>query len=162
MITIPPALTIGYWIALQHFDGSLSAMVSSLQSAGLVSFCKQFAPAASVRATTGYTIWVLFQALLYTILPGKSAGQLTPAGHLLEYSTNGLLAWQVTVAVAVIATLTGTIDPAILADNWEGMIVPLNVYGFVLSAIAYVKAYYAPTHAEDRKFSGKSPSTSRV
>ncbi len=162
MITIPPSLTILFYIALEHFDCSLSATLLALHLDGFLSFCSQYAPVPSIRATIGYAMWVLFQAVLYTALPGRSTGQLTPAGYLLEYPTNGLLAWLVTAFLAAIATFSGIVDPATLVDHWEGLVVTLNVYGYVLAAIAYFKAHYAPSHALDRKFSGQKPANAKL
>lgn len=82
-------------------------------------------------------------------------GQLTPAGNLLEYRTNGLLAWLATHAAFAVCVLRGHVDPAIIAKNWEALLVAVNVYGFLLSGIAYAKAYLSPTFEGDCKFSGK-------
>lgn len=49
----------------------------------------------------------------------------------------------------------GCVDAAIFAKNWEGLLVSVNFYGFLLSGFAYIKAYVSPTHEGDCKFSGK-------
>jgi len=154
MITVPPSLTVLSWIALEDFNGSLSATLETLRANGPSSFAAQYGPAFNLNTAFLYVAWILFQTVLYTYLPGKSKGQLTPAGMLLEYHTNGLLAWGVTVALFVTGWATGTIDAAIVANHWEGLIVMFNLWGYALSVLAYVKAYYAPTHVHDRKFSG--------
>lgn len=155
MITVPPSLVILTWIALEHFNGSLFTALFAFQDLGLSAFLEQFAPAADLRTSLAYFAWVFFQAFLYTILPGRSTGQLTAAGNLLEYRTNGLLAWQITVVAFAAAVFSGILDPAIVAKNWEGLVVIYNIYGYTLSCVAYLKAHYAPTYAEDRNFSGK-------
>ncbi len=150
-----PLLVIFLWIAMENFDGSLFATLSALWSTDLTSFAARFAPHSSVRAFIGYGSWLVFQAALYTLLPTKSgSGQLTPAGHLLQYNTNGLLAWALTHVLAVMAAVAGVFDPAVLAKHWEGLLVAANLYGFILSAFAFSKAYIAPTHPKDCKFSG--------
>lgn len=154
MITVPPSLVILTWIALEHFNGSLFGAAFALQELGLATFVKQFAPAADLRTSLAYFAWILFQAFLYTVLPGRSTGQLTAAGNLLEYHTNGLLAWQITVALFAVAVFSGVLDPAFIAKNWEGLVVIYNIYGYSLSCVAYLKAHYAPSYAEDRNFSG--------
>lgn len=152
-----PLLVIFLWIALENFDGSLFASLSALWSTDLTSFVARFAPQSSVRACIGYGSWLVFQAALYTLLPTKiGSGQLTPAGNLLQYKTNGLLAWALTHLLAVMAAITGVLDPAVLAKHWEGLLVAANLFGFILSGFAYLKAYIAPTHPTDRKFSGMS------
>ena len=106
-------------------------------------------------ATFGYLTWVSVQALLYSYLPGPTSyGQMTPAGNLLQYTTNGLLAWTVTHALYAATSLVGILDPAIIARNWEALLVTVNVYGILLAAFALMKAYLAPSHPLDRKFTG--------
>ena len=100
--------------------------------------------------------WLLYQAALYQFLPTKlGVGQLTPAGHLLKYRTNGLLAWVITHVVFGVWALHGCVDAAIIARNWEPLIVTTNVFGFALAGFAYFKAHLFSTHEGDRKFSGK-------
>ncbi|KAF7506397.1 hypothetical protein GJ744_011751 [Endocarpon pusillum] len=150
-----PLLVFLLWIALEDFNGSLFASLSAFWAKGLIPFAVRFAPQPSVKACIGYVAWLFFQATLYAVLPGKnSSGQLTPAGNLLKYNTNGLFAWVVTHLLAVMAAISGILDPAMLAKHWEGLLVAANIYGLLLSAFSYLKAYIAPTHPEDRKFSG--------
>jgi 7-dehydrocholesterol reductase len=153
-----PLLVIFTWIALEDFGGSFTAAASRLSSLGLREFAMQFGPQPSLKGFAYYISWLLFQALLFAYTPSKlSIGQLTPAGHLLEYHTNGLGAWAITHVVAVDLVLFGVIDPAIIAKNWECLLIACNVYGFLLTAFAYAKALASPTHAGDRKFSGEMP-----
>lgn len=157
MITVPPTLTVLCWIALEHFKGSLFGALTELIELGPSLFAKQFAPIHDRRVTVAYFGWVLFQALLYTVLPGKSTGQLTAGGELLDYPTNGFLAWSITVSAFAVLTLSGTINPCIIARHWGSLVVTFNIYGYALSVGAYLKAYYAPSHPEGRTFSGKYP-----
>lgn len=151
-----PMLVIFTWIALEHFEGSLFAASVAVLSLGPLDFAARYVPHGSWKAYAGYSAWLIFQAALYTFLPSKlSTGQLTPAGHLLKYYTNGLLAWVVTHALFVAMVLVGFLDPALITKNWAGLLVATNVYGYFLSAFAYAKAYLSPSHREDRKFSGK-------
>jgi 7-dehydrocholesterol reductase len=103
-----------------------------------------------------YFGWLLFQGLLYAVLPATIAtGQRTPAGYLLQYKVNGLLAWFVSHALFISCSWgLGWFKPSIIFDNWGPLVVAMNVYGYFLAAFAYVKAHLFPTHAEDRKFSG--------
>ncbi|KAF2138354.1 uncharacterized protein K452DRAFT_328886 [Aplosporella prunicola CBS 121167] len=156
MVTVPPSLMILSWIALEHFGGSLFAALSALHVDGLQPFLGKYGPGGNKKVTIAYVAWVLFQALLYTILPGRSKGQLTPAGNLLEYRTNGFLAWSITVSLSALLVGTGTIDPAIIAKHWEELVVTYNAWGYTLASIAYLKAHFSPSYAEDRNFSGSA------
>lgn len=153
---LSPLLTIICWVALNQYDGSLLNAFVGMYVEGPWEFMVRNTPSPSLKAFEVYAAWVLSQAALYHCLPSRlSTGQLTPAGHLLQYRTNGLLAWAVTHVLFVLAVCFGVIDPAWIAKHWAGLLVAANSYGFLVSGFAYVKAYLAPTHARDRKFSGK-------
>ena len=153
-----PLLTMFLYVTMQDFDSSLSASLTTLWSLGPKSFAGRYGLRSSGFGFFGFVAWTLLQAALYTFLPTKlSSGQLTPAGYVLQYRTNGLLAWSLTVILALLLVFTGVVDPAILATHWESLLIAANAYGCVLSVLAYLKAFVAPSHAEDRKFSGQNP-----
>ena len=155
LVVICPLWIISNWIALEHYGGSLYDTMLAMWSDGLYVFLKQRAPRPTTKASLGYVAWILLQAAFYSVLPGPlSTGQLTPAGNLLQYRTNGLLAWFVTHVLVVLAGLFGTLGLAILANNWEGLLVAVNVYGVLISLFCQIKAHVAPSHPGDRKFSG--------
>lgn len=157
IMTMCPILAILFSVALANFNGSISTTLWAYATNNPLELIMLYAPRPSLQATLGYAAWLLFQAALYRWLPSKIGyGQRTPAGHLLPYQVNGMQAWVVTHVLAVVAVVLGYLDPAIIAKNWDGLMVVMNVYGFFLAGIAYVKAHVDPTHPEDRKFSGKS------
>lgn len=156
VMTLCPLLVIFYWIALSSFHGSLFAAWQAMWAASPIRFFQIHGPRADYKVHYGYAGWLLYQAGLYQLLPGKlSVGQLTPAGHLLKYRTNGLFAWMLTHMLFGAWVLHGSVDPAIIARNWEPLLVTANVYGFLLSGFAYLKAHFSPSHEGDRKFSGE-------
>jgi len=155
IILICPVLVILLQIALFYFNGSILGVFVSLYQLGPVEFTVRYAPRYSQNATLGYVAWLLFQGCLYMGLPSKICyGQQTPAGHLLPYHVNGLYAWAVTHIAYAAGSYFGLLDPAIIAKNWEGLLVAFNMYGYILPLIAYIKAHLAPTHQDDIKFSG--------
>lgn len=140
IILLCPTLVIFIWIALEHHQGSIFSSIAALWQHGFFDFVEKFAPVSTWNATVGYLAWLSFQAILYRFLPGPlSTGQLTPAGHLLKYNTNGLLAWAVTHIFAVALVLLGLLDPALPAKHWPGLLVAANVCGFLLSKASYSK-----------------------
>lgn len=156
IMSLCPLIVIFWWIALARFEGSLTLAFKSMATMGPLNFIWQHAPRGNLRTNIGYGIWLIFQAALYQFLPSKlSNGQLTPAGHLLGYRTNGLSAWIVTHALFLLSSCCGLLDPAILAKHWQALLISVNVYGFLLSGFAYLKAHMSPSHEGDRKFSGK-------
>lgn len=152
-----PCLVLFCWISLFSFSGSFMAAGKFIWQSGPVSFFSNYAPRPDFKVSIGYCAWILFQITLYQFLPAKlSTGQLTPAGHLLKYRTNGLLAWGVTHILFTGLVVFGHLDPAIIAKNWEPLLVMANVSGFLLSGIAYAKARLSPSHERDSKFSGEA------
>lgn len=149
-----PLMIIFYWITLTYFDASFNAALSSLSSLGFLTFFVQHFPRPEYSASVYYAAWIAFQITLYLFLPAKwNSGQLTPAGFLLKYKTNGLLAWLVSHVLYFGACALGYLDPAIIPKHWEGFLIAANVSGYILTTFAFIKAHVAPTHPTDCKFS---------
>ncbi|KDQ17585.1 hypothetical protein BOTBODRAFT_64052 [Botryobasidium botryosum FD-172 SS1] len=146
-----PISVIYTQVVCTHYQCSLSAPF----------FDKQFSlgavlPQPSLKGGLIYAGWVLFQAALFTFLPGKIGyGQRTPAGHLLPYKLNGLSAWLITHVAFITGSLCFKLFPAsIIADLWGPLLVAANVYGYIFSAFLYVKGHYFSSHPDDNTFSG--------
>ena len=156
MVVISPLWIYYNWITLEYYNGSVYETANAIATDGLSLFLNRRVPRPSVKATAGYVLWILAQGVLYSLLPGpRSTGQMTPAGNLLKYKTNGLLAWVVTHTLAVVASMFGVLDLAILANHWMGLLVAANAYGILLALFCQIKAHVAPSFPNDRKLSGK-------
>ena len=143
------------WIGLEYFEGSYTAELIALRHEGITAFSLRYLPRPSLEATAGYAVWLLFQATLYHRLPGpRSTGQLTPAGHVLEYKTNGLLAWLISHGLAAVSVYFGLTKATLIADHWEGLLVISNIYGATLPVLCLLKGYLAPSFTGDCKYSG--------
>ncbi|KAI9175746.1 hypothetical protein H9P43_006110 [Blastocladiella emersonii ATCC 22665] len=175
IVAVCPLLVAYFQIAIDKFGGALSAPALGVLladppawavPASIPGFLALSAadrawavlPAFSwdaVKLTAG---WLTFQAALYLYLPSPIGyGQPTPAGHILEYKVNGMLAWIVTHALYIgCSTVVPLFSGAVIADYFPGIYIAANIYGYALSVFSYVKAYAFPTHAEDRKFSGSA------
>ncbi|KAI8823965.1 ergosterol biosynthesis ERG4/ERG24 [Fimicolochytrium jonesii] len=160
-----PLMVVYFWMACTSFQCSLAAPFEKLTSRGfslvalehgLEDLVKDNFPTPTKEGFQLYFAWLLFQAALYAFLPGKIGyGQMTPAGYTLPYVVNGLLAWVVTHALFIGASLgLGLFPASIIHDHWGGLLIAANVYGYFLTIFSYLKAYIAPSHKEDRKFSG--------
>ncbi|KAF3924653.1 hypothetical protein AA313_de0204267 [Arthrobotrys entomopaga] len=155
LITTCPLLLVFYWISYQYFDLSLLSTARSLISSNPVSFFTSRLPLPSTFTIVAYLSWVIFQAALYILLPGPiHLGPRTPGGRLLPYKLNGLLAWAVTVAVAVIAVYLGLVDPAIIAKEWGAFLATANAYSWMIIFVFAVKARLKPDNEGDTLLTG--------
>lgn len=154
-VWIAPLTALSCFVTLSRFDGSLSKFVAAGLQEGFLPILIRYGPQLSFKATLAYTCWISLQVALFQYLPGPiNTGQRTPAGRLLAYRTNGLWAWIVTHVLFIALCSFGVLDPGFIPRNWGGLVAVMNFIGFLLSALAYAKAYLMPTHADDRKFSG--------
>ncbi|KAF5664739.1 C-14 sterol reductase [Fusarium heterosporum] len=152
---LAPLASISIFITLAQYDGSLSDFTKAVKTHGFWTICAQSGPRITTKGIAAVLCWLGLQAILYCFLPGeKHHGQHTPAGYLLSYKTNGLSAWVVTHLLYATLSWLDILDPAFIPRNWSSLIGTMNLAGFVISALAFAKAYIAPTHPEDRKFSG--------
>ncbi|TPX65657.1 hypothetical protein SpCBS45565_g05041 [Spizellomyces sp. 'palustris'] len=164
-MTLCPLFVIYAWMACDSFQCSLVAPMQKVVAGGvsldaIVTGVQTLVEDHFPRPTAGafrlFFGWLLFQGLLYAYLPGKIGyGQTTPAGYTLPYVVNGLFAWIVTHSLFIGASLgLGLFPASVIYDNWGGLLVAANVYGYFLTFFSYLKAHVAPSHSEDRKFSG--------
>lgn len=79
---------------------------------------------------------------------------MTPAGYVLPYKVNGLNAYILTHVLFLLGVYFEVFPGSVIYDNWGGLLVGANIYGFVLTLFCFAKAYLFPSHSEDRKFSG--------
>ncbi|GAM29289.1 hypothetical protein SAMD00019534_124650 [Acytostelium subglobosum LB1] len=160
MMLCTPLLVIYFYIACNSYQCSLSAPLfewfnNDLSLTHLIDWTIRELPVFSMHAAKIYIIWLLFQAVLYTFLPATIGyGQQTPAGYTLPYKVNGLLAWVVSHVLYFVGGYLGLWSLAIAHDNWGGLLVIANLYGYFLTFFSYFKALVFPSHPEDRKFSG--------
>lgn len=156
LVLLGPPYIIFTWVAVSVFDGALGKTRIVLGELGVSQFLAWYGPALSFKAYAGYVAWLLFQAGLYVFLPSSlSLGQVTLAGQVLKYRMNGIWAWTVSQVLFALVCASQLVDPAVIARNWGPLLAAANVYGILLSIVAYGKAYLYPNSLEDRKFSGK-------
>jgi 7-dehydrocholesterol reductase len=159
LLLVCPLFVAYVWSTCSNFQCSLTGPLDVLisQSFSLDALLTVL-PKPTLFGFQLYFFWLFFQALLYVVLPGKIGyGQMTPAGHILPYVVNGLLAWFVTHFLFIAVSLyTGWYKLSIIHDNWGPLLIAANCYGYFLTVFSFVKAYLFPSHPEDRKFSSSS------
>lgn len=159
MICACPVWVTLDWMALEHFNGSLSEAVRWVTESAILrngSLDLNYLPKPSWTGTSMYIGWLLFQAILFSFLPGRiTYGQRTPGGNLLTYNANGLIAWLLTHLLFCIGVHQQLFSASVIARNWQGLFIAANVYGYLLAGFSFLKAHWFPSHINDRKFSGK-------
>lgn len=155
-MVLAPLATLCFYVALARFEGSLWAFARACYADGFLAVLWAYRPHFEAEALFAFLAWVAVQVVLYRFLPGETkTGQLTPAGHLLSYRMNGFSAWVVTHIGVVVLCYAGLLDPGFIPRHWGGLFVAVNLCGFAVMALSYVKALLWPTHPDDRKFSGE-------
>jgi len=165
LLITAPMMVLYFFIACVHFKGSLIAPAYALAT-GEASL-SALLPSFDLGICALYLGWFAFQLLLYLGLPdllhyfvpgyrgGRQEGAVTPAGNQLVYQINGLQAWLIThVLFGIGAYAMGWFSPGVIAENWGSFLIATNIMGYLTAIFVYVKAYWFPSNAEDRKFSG--------
>ncbi|KAJ4461857.1 putative 7-dehydrocholesterol reductase [Paratrimastix pyriformis] len=153
-LALCPFMPILFELALDQYQGNIwKAAMAFLKNP--VQLFNLFSGKPFWKAGQLYVFWYVLNVALYLFFPGKYCkGQLTPAGHLLEYYVNGFQVWVLTILAFFGCAYIGLFPLTIIADYWAPMLLWLNVFGYTLTGFAYVKAHLFPTHPDDNKFSG--------
>jgi len=155
-----PLLVLYFWSSCTYYECSLYSPIQSLiennfSSEAFQTFVLKLFPKPTNEGFLLFFGWLIFQGVLYAIVPAKIGyGQRTPAGYLLPYKVNGLSVWIISHVLFVAGSFLGIFPGSIIHDNWGGLLVAANFYGYLLTIFSYLKAHLFPTHPEDRKFSG--------
>ncbi|KAG9301158.1 hypothetical protein G9A89_012541 [Geosiphon pyriformis] len=156
-----PVVTLYFWMSCTHYQCSLYAPIKYLHDNNYTASAFRTGlwekmPELTHEGLLIYFGWIFYNAVLYAILPAKIGyGQRTPAGHVLPYKVNGLLAWFITHIIFLLgAFYFGWSKASIIHDQWGPLLVAANLYGYFLTFFVFLKAYTFPSHPDDRKFSG--------
>lgn len=98
-------------------------------------------PTPTLAATGIFFAWLVFQALLQTVLPGKRVeGQALADGSRLRYRMNGLLAFGVTYLVLAGGVLAGWWPATLAYDHFGPLLVVANLFAFGMAVLLFVHA----------------------
>jgi len=130
MLIAPPLMTGWFLNSCTQHQCNIAAMptalfqvlrTSSLQATRyhrLLSLLYSWTPSLTFEAAAIWIAWLIFQATLYVVVPGKfSHGQRTPAGHLLPYHVNGLSCYVISHVCFGLGAYWGLWKASIVADN---------------------------------------------
>ncbi|KXS20940.1 7-dehydrocholesterol reductase [Gonapodya prolifera JEL478] len=160
MIIFCPILPFYAYASCSAYECSITNLAQDIVATQSILPFWNNIPTPSVQGFQILGVWVVFQALVYVYLPGpKGYGQLTPAGKKLEYNVNGFSAYLLThVLFVFLSDMTpysaGFFPATIIADHYSSLLWACCAAGYIVATYAYIKARVAPTHPEDRKFTG--------
>ncbi|MGM0575987.1 MAG: 7-dehydrocholesterol reductase [Myxococcota bacterium] len=142
LIFTTPFLVLLLWMACVHYEGSLAVMAAAGPADWL-----GHVPAPTLTSVGIVVGWVVFQALLLTLLPGRRfLGPVTPEGAQPEYKLNGVLAWFVTHGLLFgVAWPAGLLDPGALYHHYGAVLVTLNIGALAFCAFLYWKGRRHPS-----------------
>ena len=137
-----PILSVLFWIACVHHEGSILAMLAAGPGVVLAQIPAPTAAAAGIIAA-----WIAAQALLLKLLPGRRfLGPVTPSGVQPEYKLNGIAAWVITHGLLFGALYpAGVLNPGALFDHYGPMLTTLTLAAFVFCLFLYWKGRTYPT-----------------
>lgn len=149
LMTICPLFTIFLWHAYTKDDGSLVKAAADLREhgfGGLLRPWRENMPTARIWRNLGY--YALFELALMKIPAATYFGPITAKGNVPEYTANGVPAFLVTMATALVLHLTGTFALDSLYDDMGSYLVALNFGAVLFCAVLYFKGRFMPTTSD--------------
>jgi hypothetical protein len=127
-----PALTLlvyYLWLCVQYHGGAFFVPTSETF----------IIPAPTWEAAVIFSVWVLFQAILQIVVPGRwQDGTPLPDGTCLRYKMNGWVSFCITLGLFFLATRLDWIKPTIIYDHFGPLLTTVNIFAFALSLVLYV------------------------
>lgn len=142
-----PLLMYYMWIGATYYDGGFPRRSSSDESWS--HFARHLLDLAytgafpSLRAWTIYWVFFIMQSIFYLTLPGVyTKGKPLPHmdGKQLTYFCNGAWAFYVTIAIGLVAHVTGVFKLYTLIDEFGPLMSVAILSGYLVSIVAYVSA----------------------
>ena len=149
LVCAPPA-TLLVWAINVRYDGSVLAFAEQALAVGFLSELASIWGPYVWGTAAGWKIIGVFAALqlfLMRLVPGKSFhGPVTPNGHVPEYRANGVACFLITIGLFLGGSYgLDWFDPAIVYDNFPGILGALNVFGLSLCLLLYIKGRRFPS-----------------
>ncbi|XP_054762687.2 7-dehydrocholesterol reductase-like [Lytechinus pictus] len=167
LLTLIPLIVFYVHVSCTHYQCSLIAPPLEMRKGALTPMMLwDQMPPITWDGVTILAIWMAFQVVLFYlpdlfryIIPGYvggiQLGAVTPSGIRNPYNINGLQAWFISNGIFVANALYfGWFSPSIVFDHRGALLWTANAVGVTVATFAIVKAYFFPTHAADRVFTG--------
>jgi len=157
LIFFVPLIPLLLWKACTNYDCEVTTPILMLFK-GHWSVAELWAavPAPTLNVVLAYIGWVAFQAAIMIFLPGTPCkGLPTPAGNVMPYKINALMAYWVTISAwFLFAYQLNLFSPTFIYDNFGSFISVGTIFGVALALTMYFKGIYYPTNT-DRSVHGK-------
>ena len=151
LIVVLPLIVYYLYFCLRFNDGRL--FPAGIGERELLAFLRDIVPTGTAFLT--YGIWIVFQALLQIVLPGKRVlGRELEGGRRLEYRMNGLLSFIVTLVVFWALIPTGVVKPLTVFGRVGSLISVTAIFAYSFSVFLYLYG--------KRTAPGKAPTASKV
>ena len=153
LILVCPPTAMLLWHTLVNLDGSIVSLVGEFGRQGVIgTIWKVWGPVAfgTPTAWTIIGIHATAQLVFMRLLPGKQyRGPVTPMGNVPVYKANGPLAFGLTMLLYCgLSFGLGWFSPAIIYDNFGGLLGALNVSSLVFCLGLYVKGRWFPSSTD--------------
>jgi Delta14-sterol reductase len=124
--------------ALAYYLGACLIYAGGTVAAPTILFDALRAAAPTTTAVTLYGAWLLLQAALQLMAPGRIR-QGTPLadGSRLSYRLNGWFSFWATCVIVLAVVRLGWISPSIAYDQFLPLLTTANITAFALSALLY-------------------------
>jgi len=151
LIHFLPFIPFLYYAACKQYECSVTVpLLEVFQGKWTPMRLYEALPVTTWKHWAIYLGWILFQALLMLLLPGKHAkGMPTPTGNILPYKINALLACIISMTTFCVASLYFKLFPmTIIYDEYGGLLVVSTILGIVGAYLAYLKGRLYPTNSD--------------
>lgn len=149
MISCPIGVLL-VWHINTSCHGSILIFFHDCVQHGVINTCWQLWRPVVFGTKTAWEIILTFasiQLLLMRIIPGKQvSGPETPKGNTPIYKDNGFLCFLITLALFYLCAFTIKLfSPAIVYDNFAGILGALNILSLLFCLLLYLKGRFAPS-----------------
>ncbi|QQK42805.1 C-24(28) sterol reductase [Penicillium digitatum] len=141
-----PLLMYYMWIGATYYDGKFPRPAENESYGDFFAYMANLVYTGafpSVKAWTIYWVFFIFEGACYVLLPGVSVtGRPLPhmGGQQLPYYCSGVWSFYTSIALALIAHVTGVFKLYTIIDEFGPLLTVAILSGFIVSFVAYFSA----------------------
>jgi len=153
LLLVCPAATFVFWHTNVYLDGSFLKLGQLMKQEGAFTTIYNICAPYFFGTAKGWAIigvFAAFELILMKIVPGKKFyGPITPAGNVPVYKANGVFAYLITLFVFCLCAFQFNLfSPAIIYDNFGGILGALNIFSLFFCLFLLVKGLIAPSSTD--------------